>query len=253
MKIIILQLLFLCINVSFRKSVLKCNGVHMVLPVALVRQFLWHKILIGAVMEEKNYTGLIPHQETGVIIDSAATEEFSSTEDARAFFATVKSRLLAVNGWHDVAGKASAEFQLIDKNGHEVSRSVEKGDYFKIDVPGPGSSAGDGYDWVQVEDVKEVSQGDVDSVGLRVRPSTSPLNNKEGIAHFYSEESTSTFIVTRERNKITATIYDRNTKPNTDTGKIMDKVRDVATGIGAIFGGSKLQWKGLAKGLVEKE
>ncbi|WP_147204302.1 hypothetical protein [Segetibacter aerophilus] len=204
-------------------------------------------------MEEKNYTGLIPPQETGVIIDSAASEEFESPREASAFFEIAKSRLLAVNKWHEVAGKASAEFQLVDKDGHEVNRTVEKGDYFKIDIPGPGSSAGDGYDWVQVEDVKEVSQTDVDSIGIRVRPSTSPLNEDKSIAHFYSEDSTSTFIVTRENNKVTATIYDRNTKPNTDSETIMDKVRHVATGIGAIFGGSKLQWKGLAKGLVEKE
>ena len=201
-------------------------------------------------MEEKNYTGLIPDHETGVTIDSVSSEDFTNAEEAKLFFKTVKARLLAVNNWNEIAGAASAEFQLIDKNGHEVNRNVEKGDYFKIDIPGPGSEAGQGYDWVQVEDLKEVSQQDVDSVGLRVRPSTNPLSKDESIAHFYSEDSTSTFIVTRENNKITATIYDRNTKPNTDSETIMDKVRHVAAGLGAILGGSKLQWKGLAKGLV---
>jgi hypothetical protein len=184
------------------------------------------------------------------VIDSEASEKFTDGEEAKSFFSTVKERLLAVNHWHKIAGEAGAKFQLIDKNGQEVNRPVEKGDYFKIDVPGPGSSAGDGYDWVQVEDVKEVSQQEVDSIGLRVRPSTNPLSADNSIAHFYSEESTSTFIVTRENNKITATIYDRNSKPNTNAETVMDKVRHVAAGIGAILGGSKLQWKGLAKGLV---
>ncbi len=125
-------------------------------------------------MEEKNYTGLIPDTKTGVTIDSAASEDCKDVEEAKAFFQIVKGRLLNVNDWHDVAGMASATFQLIDKNGQEVNRDVEKGDYFKIDIPGPGSSAGDGYDWVQVEDLKEVSQRDLDSIGLRVRPSTNP-------------------------------------------------------------------------------
>jgi hypothetical protein len=204
-------------------------------------------------MEEKNYTGLIPEHEKGVVIDSTSSEECKDIEEAKAFFKIVKERLLDVNHWHEVAGKASAEFQLIDKNGQEANRKVEKGDYFKIDIPGPGSKAGEGYDWVQVEDLKEVSREDVDSVGLRVRPSTNPLSKDESIAHFYSEDSTSTFIVTREDKKITATIYDRNTKPNTDSETIMDKVRHVAAGIGAILGGSKLQWKGLAKGLVSRD
>jgi hypothetical protein len=204
-------------------------------------------------MEEKNYTGLIPANETGAVIDSVASEDFKDDAEAKAFFQIVKERLLDVNHWHDVAGAASADFQLIDTNGNEVNRKVEIGDFFKIDIPGPGSSAGDGYDWVKVEDLKEVSQANVDSLGLRVRPSTNPLSKDESIAHFYSEDSTSTFIVTRENNKITATIYDRNTKPNTDSETIMDKVRHVAAGIGAIMGGSKLQWKGLAKGLVSSD
>ncbi|MDQ6815014.1 MAG: hypothetical protein M3040_14865 [Bacteroidota bacterium] len=204
-------------------------------------------------MEEPNYTGLVPKQDKGVTMTSASAEEFADDAEAKSFFEVVKRRLLDVNRWHQLAGMASAAFQLIDSDGREVQRSAEKGDYFKIDIPGPGSAAGDGYDWVQVEEVKEFSQHDVDSVGLRARPSTNPLSKDESIAHFYSHESTSTFIVTRKKNKITATIYDRNTKPNTDSETIMDKVRHAAAGIGAILGGSKLQWKGLAKGLVKRD
>jgi len=202
-------------------------------------------------MEEKNYTDLIPQNEKGVVIDSTASKSFDNRAEAKAFFQIAKKRLLDVNSWYEVTGRAGAEFQLIDINGKEVSRAVEKGDYFKIDIPGPGSGAGEGYDWVQVEELKEVSLENVDSVGLRVRPSQNPLSKDESIAHFYSKESTSTFIVTREDNKITATIYDRNTKPNTESETIMDKVRHVAAGIGAILGGSELQWKGLAEGLVK--
>ena len=202
-------------------------------------------------MEEKNYTDLIPQNEKGVVIDSTASKSFDNRAEAKAFFQIAKKRLLDVNNWYEVTGRAGAEFQLIDINGKEVSRAVEKGDYFKIDIPGPGSGAGEGYDWVQVEELKEVSLENVDSVGLRVRPSQNPLSKDESIAHFYSKESTSTFIVTREDNKIAATIYDRNTKPNTESETIMDKVRHVAAGIGAILGGSELQWKGLAEGLVK--
>lgn len=212
--------------------------------------FLWHKFYSILRMEEKNYTGLIPPQDTGVVINSTASKNFDEVAEAKAFFEVAKRRLLHVNDWHKLIG-AGAEFQLVDISGNEVNRPVEKGDYFKIDIPGPGSSAGEGYDWVQVEDLKEVTMPDVDSVGLRVRPSKNPLSKDESVAHFYSKDSTSTFIVTREDKKITATIYDRNTKPNTETETIMDKVRHVAAGIGAILGGSKLQWKGLAEGLVE--
>ena len=60
----------------------------------------------------------------------------------------MKDRLQNVNQWKEYAGNISADFRLVDKAGREVQRQAKKGDYFKIDIPGPGSQSGDGYDWV---------------------------------------------------------------------------------------------------------
>jgi len=203
--------------------------------------------------DEKNYTGIIPENEEGKIIDTTSSIDFDTDEEAKTFFTVVKSRLLDVNRWHDTAGALSASFQLVDESCKEVDRPVQKGDYFKIDIPGPGTASGEGYDWVKVEDLQIVSEGDVESVGLRVRPVPSPVNEKKDIAHFYSEDSTSSFTVTREKNKITAGIYDRNTKPNKDAETVVDKVRDTVAGTGAVTIFSKLQWKSLANGLLSRK
>src|SRR5919199_412079 len=109
-------------------------------------------------MTEKNYLGLIPEHRSGKVIISEATTELTNAEEAKTFFYTVRDRFLKVTDWHNVAGTISARFFLIDPTGKEVDRLVQKGDYFKIDIPGPGSKAGDGYDWVQVEDLKEIAQ-----------------------------------------------------------------------------------------------
>ncbi len=202
--------------------------------------------------EEKNQSGVIPEHYTGKVIDTESFVEFNSTEEAKAFFRVVKQRLLNVNAWHELAGAATAEFQVVDRSAREVDRLVQKGDYFKIDVPGPGPVAGEGYDWVKVEEINEVSEQDMESVGIRVRPSPSPQNTEEDIAHFYSEESTSNFTVTREGSRITAGIYDRNTKPNDEGGNLVDKARDLLVGLGAVNGFSKYQWKQLADGLLGK-
>jgi hypothetical protein len=204
-------------------------------------------------MEEKNKTGVIPGQHTGTVIDTVESIELPDAEAAKTFFATVKSRLLNVNDWEKIAGTGSAAFQLVNAKGEEVRRPVQQGDFFKIDIPGPGPVAGDGYDWVQVEEVRDVSEGDTESVGIRVRPAPSPLNEKQDVAHFYSPESTSSFTVTREGARITTGIYDRNTKPNQTAETLVDKVRDVAVGTGAITAFSKIQWTNLAKGLLKQE
>ncbi len=89
------------------------------------------------------------------------------------------------------------------------------------------------------------------STGFRVRPAQNPLTDRNEIAHFYSDESTSCFIVTREGTKISALIIDRNVKPNDDTESLTDKFRHTAIGMGAIGMFSKMQWQSLAEGLVK--
>lgn len=204
-------------------------------------------------MQQKDFLNLIPPQYTGTIIEAEADVQIPDNNKASLFFDVVKKRLLEVNNWHDVAGVVSAKFQVVDMKGTEVQRAVQKGDYLRVDIPGPGSSAGDGYDWVMVEELKESANGNVQSIGFRVRPVSNPLGDPESIAHFYDDAATSTFIVTRDGDNIAAHIVDRNIKPNTETTTIMDKIRDTTVGMGAIASFSKIQWQQLANGLVNLE
>lgn len=202
-------------------------------------------------MEEKNYTGIVPGHEDGSVINSQSIRELSDAESAKALFEKAKSRLLDVNNWQKMAGEFMAGFQLTDQSGTEIMGPVEKGYYFKIDIPGPGTKAGEGYDWAIVEEVEEFHTEDTESIGIRVRPASNPNTDNSDIAHFYSHESTSTFTVTREKTKVTAAVYDRNTKANTDSGGILDHVRNVVVGIAGMFSFSKIQWENLTNGLIE--
>lgn len=203
-------------------------------------------------MTRNNHTGVVPEQISGASIEAESSIACDLSE-AKIFFGIVKKRLLNVNGWHTYAGTLSAKFHLVDEKGNEVQRQAQKGDYFKIDIPGPGSMSGEGYDWVQIEDMERTSSGDTESFGFRVRPAQNPQNEDRGTAHFYSPESTSSFVITREQNTITVAIYDRNTKPNTDAATVADKVRHAVVGSGGILAFSKFQWKSLADGLLKKD
>ncbi|WP_221393239.1 hypothetical protein [Dyadobacter sp. NIV53] len=202
-------------------------------------------------MDEKNYTGIIPGHSDGLVITSQSTAQLSDEESARILFEKAKTRLLLVNNWQELAGEFMAAFQITDENGTAISGPVQKGNYFKIDIPGPGTKAGEGYDWALVEEIEEYNSLNTESIGIRVRPAPNPITDNPDIAHFYSEESTSTFTVTREFTKVTAAVYDRNTKPNTDSGGMMDHVRNVLVGIAGMFSFSKIQWENFTNGLVK--
>jgi hypothetical protein len=202
------------------------------------------------IMKYKDFTGIIPQQYTGEEIEAESSKEFSNVKEARVFYTAARERLFNVNQWHQIAGRISAHFQIVDHKGQEVQKNAAKGDYIRIDIPGPVSKEGKGYDWACVEEEKEFDEGEVQSIAFRVRPSKNPTGEKDNIAHFYSDESTSNFIVTREGTKVQAIIIDRNIKPNTETESIIDKVRDSTVGIGAITMFSKAQWQSLVDAII---
>jgi hypothetical protein len=192
---------------------------------------------------------VIPEHNEGMQTNTESSVELSTEQEAKNFFNTVKDRLFNVSNWHQYGGTGTAGFQLTDEHGKTVSRIPKKGDHFKIDIPGPGSVTGEGNDWVKVEEILE----EENCVAVRVRPSTNPTNDRSDVAHFFKDSATSSFIVKREGKKITAGVYGRNEKPNTKTETVVDKIRNVFVGSGAITGFSKLQWKSLVNGLVKKD
>lgn len=204
-------------------------------------------------MNEKNYTGLIPKQKEGREITAEASTEFQNAMLANIFYNDAKKRLLYIHNWHKIAGWLSADFQLTDDEGKGVDRPAQKGDHFRIDITGPGSHAGQGYDWARVEDIREVNTDDINSIAILVRPASNPQTSNANVAHFFADKSTSTFVITREGDKVTASIYDRNIEANEETKQPLDKIRNAVVGLGAKHELSKLQWKALTEALVKHD
>lgn len=204
-------------------------------------------------MKQRDIIKIIPEQFKGQELEVEASQVLNDETTAQTLYEAAKKKLFDVNNWNKIAGAITAQFQIIDEKGEEVTREVKKGDYLRINIPGPGSKEGDGYDWVLVEELKEINKGSLQSVGFRVRPNENPFGKKRETAHFYSKEATSSFIITRENSKLISWIVDRNLLPNTESGSLVDKVRDVVVGVSAIAGFSKAQWQGLADGLIENK
>ena len=201
----------------------------------------------------KDYLGLVPQQYTGKELTATASIDLNNEQEAVDFYQLAMKRLLDVNNWQRTAEGVSATFQVTDQRGNKLERNVQKGDYIRIDIPGPGSKEGDGFDWVNVDDLREISENDIQSIGFRVRPSENPKNlDSSGTAHFYDSSASSNFIIQRIRNKVSALVIDKNLKPNLDVASITDKLRDAAIGTAAFLGVSKIQWQNLVDGIVKK-
>lgn len=204
-------------------------------------------------MKEANEPSIVPGKASGANIDVKASVILSDETTAREFFRIAMDRLRTVSEWAHLAGNLSAEFQLTDRAGNVINTEVTKGDLIKIDIPGPPNTDGDGYDWVEVEETEFTSSSEGDEYSFRVRPTQSPLSPDRETKHFYSDESTSTFTIQREKNVVSAAVYDRNTKPNTDDDTVIGKVRDSVVGVAGVTVFSRVQWQNLVDGILAKD
>ncbi len=205
--------------------------------------------------EIKNKQIPLPEEEEGTQKDIDAKEETSTVEEARQLFETAKNRLLEVNNWNRICGKGSATFELTDEHGKNAEGAPKIDYHFKIDIPAPGPKTGEGFDWVRVEAIEQNQDADKDSefILIRVRPSSNPLDENGKIAHFFSDKSTSNFLVMREKKVVTAAVLGRNEVANTDNKiSFFDKIRNAIVGTGAAGGLSNPQWKSLVNGLLGK-
>lgn len=200
-----------------------------------------------------NSEDLVPKQNDGSQLDTDFEVNAANDREAAKLFELAVGRLLDVNNWHRLCGPLSAVFILTDSEGRPVNGPARTGNHFKIDVPGPGPVAGDGFDWVQIEamDDRRNSGSAEESVTLRVRPVPSPQNDNPDTAHFFSPEATSSFRVVRTGSLVRAEVHGRNEKPNTQTETPVDKIRNAVIGSGARAGMSRPQWNSLVKGLLD--
>ncbi len=202
----------------------------------------------------KDTNVLVPEHQAGIQKNASETVEFDNWEAAQQFFQVARKRLLDINNWQNITHGLSSTFILRDDKGQSVGhRFPEVGDYFQIDIPGSSTVSGDGHDWVVVEAMEDRSDAGGDVISIRVRPASSPLNEQPETQHFLDNTATSTFVVSRVGTSVTAEIHGRNERPNTETDNLLDKIRNVATAVGAWLGFADVQWKNLAKAIVDQQ
>ncbi|WP_345026368.1 hypothetical protein [Ravibacter arvi] len=193
---------------------------------------------------------ILPEQFVGRMLSARSTKTFADTDAANMAYLKARERLLNVNEWGAYTNEALADFQLVDENGEKVSGKAAKGLRIRIDIPGPGTFEGEGFDWALIEEMEEDAREDLEYVAFRVRPAANPEKKKSEVAHFYNPQSTSTMVVYRDDLSVTCAIYDRNLSANTEhTTNLADKMRNAVVGNLAASGLSGVQWQALVDAL----
>lgn len=195
----------------------------------------------------------IPSQQTGRKTDFKHNKSLPDRKLAHTVFLKAAERLLDISNWDEYAGPGSSKFIMTNNLGDEVTGFAKEGFCFNINLPGPGSDAGGGLEWVMIEKIEVAGneKSEEEYIVMTVRPIPNPRKDASEIAHFYKEISTSTFIVRRKGKTVTAGAHGRNETPNNKNVDLHDKIRNTVIALAARIGLSGPQWKALVKGLLE--
>lgn len=194
----------------------------------------------------------IPHQVEGAYHDTEKTKDLGPLEICDIKYRMLKANFLAVNYWKDFGGKGSAEFKLYDSDGNFKTDRPTEGDFMRIDIPGPGDLKAKGYDWVRIISLTNefCLEDELECLTMITQPSEKPGDRSGHIAHFYSKRSTASFRVAKGKDFVRVGIYGRNELSNISDSGFFGRIRNFFIASAGFVQLTKLQWSGLADGLI---
>jgi len=202
-------------------------------------------------MKPKQIKG-VPQQKSGGFHDTESRKQVAAPLIPLKF-EIVKKRFFSINKWKSYCGDAFAAFKLYDSNAIPAEREPLKGDFIRINIPGPGETEAKGYDWVEITEICYYEDTISESIMITCRPSQDPKNkNNAHIAHFYSSKATSTFMIRRDSTHIKTAVYGRNESPNFNA-RLFDIIRNMMVAAGGMIGIAKIQWQQLTDGFLDFE
>ena len=167
-----------------------------------------------------------------------AVQKFPTSEVAQNQFPGAIKRLLNLNKWTEESGIRSV-FELYDKTGEpKKADKPEVGDHFKVLLPGIPLE-----NWMRVSDIKT----GIHLVEFTAHPCANPQENApETIAHFFVDETSSTFRVAVDGTTIKAFQIGINEKINNHEKAGKRAVPNTLIAEAGWAGVQFIQWENLA-------
>jgi hypothetical protein len=190
-------------------------------------------------------------QKIGNQTDMIELIRLANEKDAEQLYNAAKLRLLNMWNWSNLAEGPSSEFELTDSNGNPVNRPAVCGDKFKIDLRSEALFGG--YKgWVEIVYIQDEFDPfeNIAVTSVKVVPTLDPKNEVTKAGNFYTNDASSTFVVRRIGQVVSAEIYGRNEVVANKGMQFLNALRHFVGTIAAKLGFPMSEWKRLAKGLL---
>ena len=168
---------------------------------------------------------------------NSAERSFDTEGEAAGFFRTAVPMLFDIEMWNE-CGTAS-EFAVFDEDGEPAGPKFGEGRFIRIYLKATAK-----YDWVRVQKIHRSDDEAVVTVKPTCDPTQKPVD-KSVISHFFSDEATNNFCLTKDRRSVSFYVVGIGEKQNTtQTGGMVETLRNVAAAnLGYYLGIQKAEWK----------
>ncbi len=193
----------------------------------------------------------IPQNLKGNSHDVVSMKCVDTLESADSYFKTVVERLISVKDWCSYSDKVKTKFVIINSDTAQETNEFDTGNMIRIEIPGPGTASGKGYDWTKIIDITtNKDDAELPFFAMTLKPCSPPNANNEVIAHFYKEKSSNTFVIRRIGDCIYAEVHGRNETINISDVPLLDSIRNIGINMGTKIGLGGLNWLALTEGLL---
>lgn len=204
----------------------------------------------GPRQDEPAYTdNIIPIQNKGRKARIQITKTCYSVEAASKLYRFLKMSLADVNGWGEFRRGISICPELVNKNGHNLRRIAQSDDLIKILLP-RWQMAGRLFDWRKIIRMEERMIGNTEIFFITIAPAMNPQLEMPEALHFLSPESTVTFFVIRDENRLRVEAYTRNEGLNFQLSGFKAKLRSAMMCVFIAGGFYEIQWAKLMKSVL---
>ena len=176
---------------------------------------------------------------------TSAERAFEPAEETVEAFGLFREKLYDINRWEADSGVSA--FQLFDESGKGLeTKRAQKGNFVRISLPGSGK-----HDWVKIVDIHDAS----DEVVITVQPTYDPTEKdagKDATSHFFTSDSRNNFCLQKKDGSLAVYVIGLHEKPNTsESGGVLESVRNVATASFGWLGFQKVEWKTFCENFLD--
>jgi hypothetical protein len=201
-------------------------------------------------MQQSTLDGIIPAQHKGRKAKVQIPAICYSEDASRKLYEFLKISLADVDHWGEFKPGISFYPKLINRNGEMLRRIAKPGDLIKILLP-RWQAAGRLYDWRQITRIEERLYDNTEIFFITIVPAMNPELEAPEASHFLRAESTVTFFVIRDGNKLQLEVHTRNEGLNFQLSGFKTRLQSALMGVFIAGGFYESQWTKLLKSILK--